>query len=306
MKTVQKLQLIQQLSGLAQEKLAEELGVSFVTINSWINGKSVPRPKAQEKIDKLFTKYTGQKVVPRTPLKAKQELIIEKMRKHKNLLKVIIDRPDIYDSFMLALTYNSNKIEGSTLTEAETASILFHDVALSNKSFIEQLEVKNHQTALQFLLQYLARPKGKIDEGLILKMHSALMNGVRDDAGFYRNHGVRIVGANVPTANYLKVPDLMKKLVRDINRSKKKTIEHVAKVHSRFEQIHPFSDGNGRVGRLIMTAMLLKQNLAPGIVSQKKKQVYYDCLRKSQLQSDHASLVDFVYDAVLEGFKLLE
>ncbi len=71
------------------------------------------------------------------------------------------------------------------------------------------------------------------------------------DAGRYRNHGVRILGVHVPTANYLKIPVLMPELVRNINRPVKDVIAHTSLIHSRFEQIHPFADGNGRIGQII-------------------------------------------------------
>jgi len=205
------------------------------------------------------------------------------------------------------LTYHTNKIEGSTLTENETKAILFDNIALSNKSMIEQLEAKNHQTAWQYLLNYFLEDRQhRINETLILKLHSILMNDIKSDAGLYRKHAVRIIGTYVPTANYLKVPQLMKQVVEDINRPGKKIINHLADIHSRFEQIHPFSDGNGRIGRLILQAMLLRKNLPPAIIKQNKKRFYGFCLKKSQLQGDLIPLEAFICDAILEGFKILE
>ena len=159
----EKLQIIKNVSGFTQEKLAKKLGVSFVTFNSWINGKSNPRRKAEENIDLLYFKRTGQKSIPKDPLIAKKQIIIGKTKKYKNILKEIIKNPDIYDQFLLSLTFHTNRIEGSTLTEDETKTILFDNTALSNKSIIEQLEVKNHQTAWQYLLTCLDSHLNKID-----------------------------------------------------------------------------------------------------------------------------------------------
>lgn len=302
----QKLQLIRNLSGLTQESLAKKLGVSFPTINSWINGKSIPRRKAKENINNLYFEFTGQKNIPDDFLTAKKQIIKDKAKKHKNVLKELIENPDIYDQFLLSLTYHTNKLEGSTLTEDETKAILFDNIALKNKSMTEQLEAKNHQTALQYLFKHLIAPSSKVNEELILKLHSILMNGIKTDAGFYRGHGVRIVGTNVPTANYLKVPALMKQIAQDISYRGKDIVLHITKIHSRFEQIHPFSDGNGRIGRLLMNAMLLKNNFPPAVVRQEKKRVYNDCLKKSQLQENFLPLEEFFYTAILEGFKILE
>ncbi len=308
MTIAEKLRIIQSISGLTQEELSKKLGVSFVTFNSWINQRSKPRRKAEENINNLYFKYTGQKTIPDNPLSAKKQMILKKSKEHKNILKEIVKNPDIYDQFMLSFTYHTNRIEGSTLTEDETRAILFDNIALPNKDIIEQLEVKNHQAAWRYLLDYLIRPSVIISEDLILKLHSILMNGIRDSAGFYRKHPVRIVGTHIPTANYLKVPELMKKIVKNINRRKqnKDIISHVAKIHSLFEQIHPFSDGNGRIGRLIMQGMLLLENSPPAIIRQNKKRLYNSCLKKSQLKKDFILLEDFICDSVLEGFKILE
>ena len=301
-----RLKIIQNISGMTQDELAKKFGVSFVTLNSWINGKSKPRAQGENSIDKLYFEYTGHKNILEDPLKAKKQIILDKSKKYKNILKEITQNSDIYDQFLLSLTYHSNKIEGSTLTEAETKAIMFDNVALSNKDIIEQLEVKNHQTSLQYLLEYLSSVSPKIDEALILKLHSILMNGVKSDAGSYRKHNVRIVGTFVPTANYLKVPEMMKQISKDINNKKSDVVAHIAEMHSRFEQIHPFSDGNGRTGRLLMHAMLLENQLPPAVVRQEKKRLYNHCLKRAQMKQDFIPLQDFLCDSIIQGFKILE
>ncbi len=305
MNITEKIQLIRRFSRLTQEQLAKQLGVSFVTFNSWINGRSVPHKKKQIIIDDLFARYSGTKVIPKTVLGAKKKYLKEKSRKQKNILSVIINSPDIFNQFVLSLTYNTNRIEGSTLTEDETADILFANVSLPNKSLTEQLEAKNHQTAFNFLLDWLKEGK-PISENLILKLHAILMNSVRPDAGVYRNHGVRILGANVPTANYLKIPKLMKKLSKDISASRQDLVAKMADIHSRFEQIHPFSDGNGRIGRLLIHAMLLKNNFPPAVILQENKRLYMKYLNKAQMTQDTSLLEDFLCDAILLGFDILE
>ena len=300
----EKLKIIQNVSGLTQTEIANKIGVSFVAFNNWWNEKSLPRKKQTEIIDDLYKEYTGQNIIPETVLNAKKELIESESKKYKNILDMILKNPDIYDQFLLSLTYNSNKIEGSTLSEDETADIMFNNKSIPSKSIIEQLEVKNHQAALQYLFTYLGNAQ-KINEELVLKLHSILMNGIGDDAGLYRRHGVRILGSNVPTVNYLKVAVLMGDIFRDINKKQKDKIAHVSNIHARFEQIHPFSDGNGRIGRLILAAMLLQKNIAPATIKQEGKRLYYTCLRRAQLQEDYTQLEDFVCGAVMVGFDIL-
>lgn len=305
MNTHQKLEMIQKMLGLTQTKLAEKFGVSFAAFNSWWTGKSSPRPKMQTAIDGLFLEVTGQKSIPADQLTAKKRALKEKSRKYKSVVTEILDNPDIRDQFILKLTYHSNRIEGSKLTEPDTAAVLFDNAALPNKSLTEQLEAKNHQTALNYLFDHIAK-KEKVDESLVLKLHGILMNGVRPDAGIYRNHAVRITGVNLPTANNLSVPKLMPKVMARAALKTKDIIALSAGVHGKFEQIHPFSDGNGRVGRLLMNAMLLGANFAPAIIRQEQKQLYYTYLYNAQTTDDHSQLEDFLCEAVMDGFKILD
>jgi Fic family protein len=258
-------------------------------------------------IDDLFLEVTGGKIIPVSQLTAKKQALQKLSAEHKNIITEILNHPDIRDQFILKLTYHSNRIEGSTLTEPDTAAILFDNVALPDKTLTEQLEAKNHQTALNYLFNHVLQKK-PINEEFILKLHGILMNGVRSDAGLYRRHAVRIVGANVPTANYLRVPDLIPMVVKIIAKTKKKSdlINLLAMVHAKFEQIHPFSDGNGRVGRLLMNAILLSTNYAPAIIHQEQKRLYYTYLNKAQTKGDHSQLEDYLCDALRDGFLILE
>ncbi len=201
------------------------------------------------------------------------------------------------------MTYNTNRIEGSTLTEPQTAAILFDNVALPHKTLVEHLEVKNHQAAFQHLLGVVPE---RINEELILKLHAMLMNGIQPDAGRYRRHGVRILGAYVPTANFLKVPILVKHLIQEMDGNPEDVLSRTSRFHSRFEQIHPFSDGNGRMGRLLIHAMLLREGYPPALISQKRKRRYLAALNRSQLKNDFLDLQAFLCDSILAGFSLLQ
>ncbi len=305
MNTQQKLQIIQKMLGLTQTKLAQKFGVSFPTLNSWLADKSTPRPKMQMAIDELFLEVTGQKTIPENTLTAKKQALAQKSKEHKSIINEILSNPDIRDQFILKLTYHSNKIEGSTLSEPDTAAILFDNAALPNKSLTEQLEAKNHQTALNYLFEHIVK-KEKIDEALVLKLHSILMNGVRPDAGVYRNHAVRIIGVHLPTANYMSISKLIPDLMEKITHKTTDITALSASFHSKFEQIHPFGDGNGRVGRLLMNAMLLEANCAPAVILEQQKQLYYTYLYKAQTTEDQSQLENFLCDAIVYGFEILE
>jgi Fic family protein len=306
MQPAQELQTILRLSGWTQTETAHRLGVSFVTFNRWIHGKALPRRKARARIDALYRECTGLTEIPEDALAAKKAILKTKAGARGDVLAHILSHPDIRDQFTLVLTHTSNSIEGATLTEAETAVVLFQNATLPDRTLVEHLEAKNHQVALLALFSHLAEGK-PVSESQILKLHGMLMNGITPDAGSYRRHGVRIVGADVPIANHLKVPILMVQLVRDIQGRPADVIAHVASVHARFEQIHPFSDGNGRIGRLLMHAMLLRSNLPPAVIRSERKRSYYSALHRAQQQQHDSSLLeDFLCDAVLEGWAILQ
>lgn len=301
----QKLEIIQRILGLTQTQLADKFDVTFVALNSWWNEKSTPRPKMQLAIDELYLEVTGQKTIPASQLIAKKQLLIKKSKEHKSVISEIFGNQDICDEFILKLTYHSDSIEGSSLSEPDTKAILFDNIALPYKSMLEQLGAKNHQTALNYLFNHIAKKKG-IDEDLVLKLHAILMNGIRSDAGGYRRHAVRIVGVNLPTANYPKVPGLIPEIISDIRIRSHDIINQVAGIHAKFEQVHPFSDGNGRVGRLLMNGMLLKENIAPAIIRQERKQLYYTYLNMAQTKDDSSQLEGYLCDAIMDGFMVLE
>jgi len=304
MKVSDKLKIIQKILGINQTELASRFTVSFPTLNSWFNEKSHPRAKKAELIDALYLEVTGQKIVPAERLLELKTKLQNQSKKYPSIINEILRHPDIRDQFILELTYHSNGIEGSTLTEPDTAAILFDNVVLPHKSLTEHLEAKNHQTALNYVF-FCVADKLPIDENFILTMHGMLMNGVLPDAGRYRNHGVRIAGVNLPTANYVSVPKLMIELIA-LLRTPDDVIDRVTHFHSMFEKIHPFSDGNGRVGRLLMCAMLLSANFAPAVILQQQKQLYYTYLFKAQTKNDQSQLESFICQAVTLGFEILE
>ena len=301
----QKLKIIQQLSGKTQETLARELGVSFVAFNSWINGKSQPRQRAVKRIDAIFSRLAGSSGQAVDTLSAKKSIIAVRRRSHRAVLNTILKNPDLRDSFLLALTYHTNRIEGSTVTKDETAAIMFDNVTFKSRTITEQLEVKNHQVALEHLFRHVSTRR-PVNEQLIKRLHEILMNGIHTEAGLYRRHSVRIVGANVPTANYLKVPEQMRKLSIDLSKTGRDLLAHVSCIHARFEQIHPFADGNGRVGRLLMNATMLSHNLPPAVIEQKNRRTYMKSLNIAQQEGDSGPLEDFLCDAVLKGYQILE
>jgi len=304
----QKLLKIQKFSSKTQEELARDLDVSFPTLNSWINGKSQPRTNAIEKINSLYLEYLGDISISTDMLEAKVDTLEKLKKQYPEPFLLIMSRKDIYEDFLLSLTYHTNSIEGSTFSEPDVKAVLFDDVTIPNKSVREHLEAKNHQGALGFVMRWIRDDRKDIDEDLIKHIHQILMNGIMHSAGEYRDHSVRIAGVNVPTSNFLSINNHMREFVVTFNQLQKKSlnqVEHIAQTHARFEQIHPFSDGNGRVGRLLMLILAFKYKIAPVLIMKEKKQAYYTYLEESQVKDNNIPLTSFIFDALFEGYKLL-
>lgn len=298
MNNTDKLNLLMEITGKSQSKLAVDLGVAFSTFNNWYLGKSSPRKSQEYKINKLLITH-GVTIPNSKDINEAKRSFITSLS--KNNVK-FSNREDMIKELSLHVTYNTNAIEGSTLTLKDTTDILLHKKNLLNKTLIEQLEAINHDKALRYVIEF-AEGNNKIDESFILQIHKILMNGILLNSGEFRTHKVRIVGSFVPTANYLKIPELIGDLfIRPID---KDIVQYISWFHSEFEKIHPFSDGNGRTGRLILIAQCIKYNIPPVVIRKTKRPVYYKALQKAQLQNDFTDLENLIIDSIIYGSKLI-
>jgi Fic family protein/DNA-binding Xre family transcriptional regulator len=299
-----KLQRIVVASGLSQQSLAEKLGTSFVTLNNWLNGKATPtRKDLLEKIDSLFVEYLG---VTDVDVAALRELK-HSAKKQRLTARVLIKNKEMLDKITLNLTYHTNTIEGSTMTKSDVAAVLFEHQTLKNRTQIEQREAINHRVALDFLLDELAADSRlQFTPELIKKVHLLLMNGILSNAGEWRNHGVRIQGSRVALANFMRISEKIQHLCNDLNSETKDPIAVLARTHAVFEQIHPFSDGNGRTGRLVMFIKSLQFGIVPPIVPKERKAVYYRYLELAQMDEKYDNLEQFIAESIIATAELLE
>lgn len=180
------------------------------------------------------------------------------------------------DEFLISNTYDSNAIEGSTLTLKETALILSEGVTISEKPLKEHLEAIGHRDAFEYITE-LAAQETALSERIIKDIHSLVLMNDRENRGVYRKVPVMIMGAeNTPPQPYM-INKLMETLIDDYSGllAEKHTIEAVSELHLRFENIHPFIDGNGRTGRLILNLELMKAGLLPVNIKFADRQKYY-------------------------------
>lgn len=302
----QKLKEIIKAKDITQQALANDLGVSLLSLNRWINEASFPRPSNNLKIDFVYDNIFGVDFSLDKNLKAfleRKKIILEKC-KSLNISK-ILKRPDFIKNLNIKLTYASNRIEGSTMTESEVSDILYENLSFSHRSLLEHIEAKNHETAMLYVLDNF---KQKITEDYVKRLHSILMNSIRSDAGNYRDHNVRIAGSYVPTASHLSIEKRMKEFVLSLNMLKIKNrdiFNFLSITHSKFEMIHPFSDGNGRIGRLLLMHLALQNNILPPIILPEHRKKYLTSLQKSQLENIHNDLESGIVEAVENTFKLI-
>lgn len=182
------------------------------------------------------------------------------------------------DEFMVDNTYNSNAIEGSTLTLRETALILQEGITIAEKPIKEHLEVIGHKDAFEYI-NILAEKQTQLTERVIKEIHSLVLINDSANRGKYREIPVKIMGAvHIPPQPQL-VPEQLFKLLVDYEEMKRSChiIEAVSLFHLRFEGIHPFVDGNGRTGRLILNLELIKAGLLPVNIKFADRKKYYDC-----------------------------
>ena len=189
----------------------------------------------------------------------------------------------IKDGLFVEWTYNSNSIEGNTLTLQETKIVLEQGMTVKGKSLREHFEATNHHEAIDFL-ETLIKPKYILSEKDIIELQNIILTKIEKDyAGRYRTGGVRIVGANFTPPNALKVYDLMKDLVSWINENplNLSDIALATVFHHRFVHIHPFSDGNGRTVRLAMNLLLMRKGFPPAIILKNDRKKYYAALNQA-------------------------
>jgi len=182
------------------------------------------------------------------------------------------------DEFLIDFTYNSNAIEGNTLTLQETALILNEGITIAEKSLKDHLEVIGHKEAY-FYVEDLVKGKVPLSEKIIKDIHSIVLMDKPQDKGVYRRVPVRIMGAAHEPPQPWEVPIQMEQLITDYNSTMKDMhpIERVALFHLRFEGVHPFIDGNGRTGRLLLNLELMKEGYPAINVKFADRRRYYDC-----------------------------
>jgi Fic family protein len=233
--------------------------------------------------------------------------ILERIQRKKRFLdskrplpKGALNR--LQEEIMLLHTYNSNAIEGNTLTLQETKLVIEEGITIGGKSLAEHLEATGNAKAFK-KIEAIAKGRRKIDLLLILEIHEIVAKGLLEDSGHFRIQNVRIAGAKKSPPDFSKVPKLMDDLLIELTRIRTNKVFVAAYLHHRLVKIHPFTDGNGRVARLISNLLLMKSGYPPVVLRKDDRRKYYDCLRKADF-GDLGPFANFIGKALDESLTL--
>ena len=229
---------------------------------------------------------------------------LEKILKEIDILKDKLDSYRQFDSYKikqaleLEYTFESNRIEGNTMTLRETDMVINEGLTISGKSMREHLEAINHQEAIGFIKD-LMQKNNALNERDLLSIHNLILRGIiPEDAGRYRKVQVMIQGSTHMPPQPLMVAQEMEEyfIWYEINKTKLHPIILAAEMHERLVTIHPFIDGNGKTSRLIMNLILLQKGYLIANIKgdYENKTQYYQSLEKAQTKKDKEDFLLFI------------
>ncbi len=214
---------------------------------------------------------------------------------------------NLYEYYRVEYTYESNRIEGNTLTLSETALVVEKGITISGKSLREHLEAINHAEAIDVLTEFVEN-KMPLTEYLVKQLHAIILRGIdKENAGRYRSLNVKITGSkHLPPEPYM-LNKLMEDYIIFYEESKNRLhpVILAAEMHERLVTIHPFIDGNGRTSRLIMNLVLLQNGFLLANISGEKenRMKYYNSLENAQVNHSKKPFYEFVAKAVLTSLE---
>lgn len=240
------------------------------------------------------------------------QIIASRLAEKKNRLDKLRPLPPsavkkLQERFRLEMTYNSNAIEGNSLTLKETFLVINEGITVKGKPLKDHLEAKDHYAALEYLYGLVEKNRQHaISERLIRSLHQIVVQETeKDQAGQYRSANVFIAGAKHLPPESFDVPKHMEQLLLWLKRSESKfsTIELAAIFHHKLVSIHPFFDGNGRTARLSMNLILMRNGYPLSIILKNDRKKYYNVLAKADA-GNYVPIVSFIAQTVERSFDI--
>ncbi len=289
---------------MTQVEVAEVLGVKPATISKYEAGTLEPNIESLKRLAELF-EVSVDELLKEDEFDVSKINVLEVLREQKEMKL----KGNLYHNTQIIFAYNTNHIEGSKLTEDQTRYIYETNTLLTEKESITNLddiiETANHFKLVDYMLDVADE---ELTEEMIKEFHKILKEGTSDSRKDWFNVGdykkLANEAGNMKTTLPKNVQKDMIKLMQWYNSLGKVKIEDIIEFHYRFECIHPFQDGNGRVGRIIMFKECLKNNIIPFIILDKDKLFYYRGLK--EYKSEKGYLIDTCLNAQDQYVRLIE
>ena len=289
---------------MTQVEVAEVLGVKPATISKYEAGTLEPNIESLKKLAELF-EVSVDELLKEDEFDVSKINVLEVLREQKEMKL----KGNLYHNTQIIFAYNTNHIEGSKLTEDQTRYIYETNTFLTEKESITNLddiiETANHFKLVDYMLDVADE---ELTEEMIKEFHKILKEGTSDSRKDWFNVGdykkLANEAGNMKTTLPKNVQKNMVKLMQWYNSLENIKIEAIIEFHYRFECIHPFQDGNGRVGRIIMFKECLKNNIIPFIILDKDKLFYYRGLK--EYKNEKGYLIDTCLNAQDQYVRLIE
>ena len=304
-----KIKLYRENKKMTQNDIANILDVSPATVSKYESGALEPNIESLKRLAELFEVSIDELLNDDEEEKfdVSKINVLEVLREQKEMKL----KGNLYHNTQVIFAYNTNHIEGSRLTEEqtryiyETNTILFEGEAAASVDDI--LETANHFKLVDYMLDVANEP---LKEEMMKTFHRILKEGTMDSRKEWFNVGDYKKLANetgtMQTSTPKQTPKDMQRLMEWYNSLPEVTIKEIIEFHARFEKIHPFQDGNGRVGRMIAFKECLKNNIIPFIILDKDKLFYYRGLMKYQNRTEKRYLIDTCLNAQDQYINIIE
>ena len=293
----EKIKLYRENLNMTQNEIAEVLGVKSTTISKYESGILEPNIESLKKLSELFN-VSIDELLKDDNFDVSKINILDILREQKNMKL----KGNLYHNTQISFAYNTNHIEGSKLTEDQTRYIYETNTLLASKDTIigidDILETANHFKLVDYMLDIADK---ELTEKMIKEFHKILKEGTSDSikewfiVGDYKKLPNEVGG--LKTTEPKNVERDMKKLLEWYNSINQITIKEIIEFHAKFKKIHPFQDGNGRIGRIIAFKECLKNNIVPFIILDNEKLFYYRGLNEYQSNKEKGYLIDTCLNA---------
>lgn len=295
----EKIKSYRESKNMTQNEIADILGVKSATVSKYESGTLEPNIESLKKLAEIFEVSVDELLNDEQDRFDISKINVLNILREQKEMKL---KGNLYHNTQIIFAYNTNHIEGSKLTEDqtryifETNTILFEGETIASVDDI--LEMANHFKLVDYMLD---KAEENLTEDMIKKFHRLLKEGTADSrkewfkVGDYKQV-VNEAGSTKTTSPKYVQRD-MTKLMDWYNSLSKITIKEIIEFHARFEKIHPFQDGNGRVGRIIIFKECLKNNIIPFIILDKDKLFYYRGLKEYQNGGEKGYLIDTCLNA---------